>query len=154
MNIITTYKDFEADFMKRNRTLLTLYIVNTLVFSLIVTFLAFKKERFIFTNGKIFKEELLKEAFCAESFKNLTSANPSTYFLTKEIHKLVTDQPFIIDDYETLYLNDDKENSCKIIVKTSSGLKSFIIKLKESSLFPLGYKLSELLELEVDTSIL
>ena len=150
MNIKAHYKDFEADFIKKNRSILMLFIINTLVFATIVIFLVIRKERFIFTQGKVFKEEMLKVSFCAEAFKNVTSDTPSTYFLTDEIYKLVVDSPFLLGSYETLYLNDYKADSCKIIVKTDLGLKAFLINLDKSSSYPLQYKLKELIQIETN----
>ena len=152
MNIKAHYQNFEADFIRKNRTLLMLFIMNTLIFALIVTFLVMRKDRFIFTEGKIFKEEMLKESFCAKAFRNVTSDTPSTYFLTEEIYKLVIETPFVLGNYQTLYLNDHKTNSCKIIVKTDLDLKAFLINLDKSSLYPLQYKLKELIQIETDNN--
>lgn len=149
MKLLARFEDFESDFIKKNRSLLRLFIFSTLLSSVLLSLTLLKNEYYYFSTGKILKREMLLESFCLESFKNVTSSTPSPIFLKEEILNLVKADPFIIENSEILYLNDFKKEGCKLIIKTPSGLRSFIVNLDHSNLYPFNYKLAELIETQV-----
>jgi hypothetical protein len=142
-----SFNDHEAYFVTKNKQLLLMLIVS-LLFSGVSSFMLVTKERyFVFSSGEFFKERVLVEQVCLESFKSIVSDNPNSQLVSGEILELLEKSPFLLDISDVLKLKSLESGKCQIIVKSKKRLHSFLIEMVESDDFPFFYKLKAIDEL-------
>lgn len=91
---------------------------------------------FIYQGGEIFKENLLLVDICKEGFQSIAKKNPQAFFVTDGIIAVLKNEPFEIEDHEISYLKSVDPTHCRLILKTLSGSRSFLLELKEDKSFP------------------
>lgn len=136
------FDEHEARFVTRNKHLLGMLIAS-LLFSGVSAFMLITKERyFVFFSGEIFKERVLAEQICLESFKSIVANDPNSQVISGAILEILEKSPFLLDLDKVLKLKSLENGRCQIIVKSKRKLHSFLIELIESDDFPFFYKLN------------
>lgn len=136
------FDEHEARFVTKNKHLLGMLIAS-LLFSGVSAFMLVTKERyFVFSSGEVFKERVLAEQVCLESFKSIVSNDPNSQVISEAILEILEKSPFLLDLEIVLKLKSLETGKCQIIVKSNKRVHSFLIELIESDDFPFFYKLN------------
>ncbi len=143
------YQEFEAAFMRENR-ILKVGLALSMVLLLTLTFLTrMQKAYFIYQGGEIFKENLLLVDICKEGFESILKKKAHSFFVTDGIRSILKREPFDISEHEFLSVRELDQNHCKAILKTSEGLRSFVLELQKQKEFEFDFKISSIKETEI-----
>ncbi len=143
------YQDFEASFMRENRILKIGLAIGLVLLVALLVITRGQKAYFIYQGGEIFKENLLLVDICKEGFESIAKKNPQAFFVTDGIIAVLKSEPFEIEDHEISYLKSVDPTHCRLILKSLSGSRSFLLELKEDKSFPFAFKVSGIKETEV-----
>lgn len=143
------YQDFEASFMRENKILKVGLVVTLVMLLALLLITRSQRAYFIYQGGEIFKSNLLLVDICKEGFESIARKDPHPFFVTDGIISILKREPFEIEDHELSYLKSVDETHCRIIAKTLSGSRSFLLELKEDVSFPFAFKVSGIKETEV-----
>ena len=146
---MNNFQDFESSFMKENRFLkIGLVVCVSLLLGLLVM-TRMQRAYFIYQGGEIFKENLLLPDICKEGFLSIAKKNPHNFFVTDSIISVLKHEPFETESFEISYLKATDRNHCRLIAKTVSSSRAFLLELKEDSSFPFAFKISGIKETEL-----
>lgn len=143
------YQDFESSFMKENRFLkIGLVVCVSLLLGLLIM-TRMQRAYFIYQGGEIFKENILLPDICKEGFSSIVKKKPHSFFVTDSIISVLKSDPFEIESFEISYLKAVDKTHCRLIAKTISNSRAFLIELKEDNSYPFAFKISGIKETEV-----
>ena len=141
------YQDFSAKFINENKILKKYIGISLLINSMILLIVLFQKQYFIYQGGALYKEKPLLQDVCLSAFTGIINDKPNKHEVTNEILKILEKEAFTLK-LETVYqVIALSESTCKILIKANGRLQSFKIKMVSNDLYPLGFKLSEIIEL-------
>lgn len=124
------------------------------IFPLIILLSVSMDRYFIIKNKTLFDKQLHLSEVCALSFENLFSPEPKKSLIGTEIIKQLKEHSLEFDLNKILKVTDIGDKKCQIIASLSNGHGSFELVMDESSKYPFGYILKELIEVELaDKSI-
>lgn len=120
-----------------------------IIFPIILIFNLSIDKYFIVKNKSLFDKELLLTHVCALSFESLFSPEPKASLLGSEILKQLKVNSLEFDLTKILKVTELSDKKCQVIASLSNGNGSFELVMDKSSKYPFGYKLNELIEVEV-----
>ena len=147
------FSKFAASFVNQNKMLWATLGASLLISSLTLFFVLSSQRYFIVSNGKIFKERLLTEDICLESFSSMASGSPNTYLISDGIMQILEHEPFELKVDQVLKVSSIEAGKCRLIIKSSGVLRSFVVGLIEDKSFPFSFKLNQLDEVELKENI-
>lgn len=143
------YESLENVLMKELRLLRKTLIIVLVVFTLITSLVLVTKNKIFIQAQESVSTRPLLTYVCKEAFLSIASNKPVSAFLTSEIQNALKKIDFKVDVDDVLLNQEVDENKCRIIVKGSERVRSFLINMVKSSDFDFYYKLSEINEIEV-----
>lgn len=144
-----SYEQFEAKIMKRNTLQMWMIGGGLLLFGLAFFALAAQRAVFVYRGGDLFKERMLAERVCKESFLSITNGDPNPHLVSSGIRSLLKKESFDVSVDEVLKVDSIERGACRIILESGEGLLAFKITLLEGDRFPFHYKLNQIDELLV-----
>ena len=147
------FSKFEASFVNQNKILWATLGTSLLISSLTLFFVLSSQRYFIVSNGQIFKERLLTEDICLESFSSMASGSPNAHLISDGIMQILEHEPFELKVDKVLKVSSIEFGKCKLIIKSSGVLRSFVLSLIEDKSFPFSFKLNQLDEVELKENI-
>ncbi len=147
------FSKFEASFVNQNKILWATLGASLFISSLTLFFVLSSQRYFIVSNGKIFKERLLTEDICLESFYSMASGSPNAHLISDGIMEILERESFELKIDQVLKVSSIEVGKCKIIIKSSGVLRSFVVALIEDKSFPFSFKLNQLDEVELRENI-
>ena len=141
------YKDFSAKFINENKTLKKNLGLLLAINSVILLLVLLQKQYVVYQGGALFKDRPLLEDICLSAFIGISKDMPNKHEVTNEILNILEKESFTLKIEKIYQVIGLKDNYCKIIIQANGKLQSFKIKMLESDLYPLNYKLSEIIEL-------
>ena len=145
------YETLENVLMKELRLLRKTLMIVLVVFSLITLVVLLSKNKIFIQAGNTVNTRPLLTYVCKEAFLSIASNKPINAYLTSEIQNALKKNEFKVDVDEVLLNQEVDEGKCRIIVKGTGRIRSFLITLIKSSDYDFYYKLSEINEIEVNT---
>jgi len=143
------YESLENVLMKELRLLRKTLIIVLVAFSLVTLLVLVTKNKIFIQAQEAVNTRPLLTYVCKEAFLSIASNKPVSAFLTSEIKNALKKTDFKVEVDEVLLNQEVDENKCRIIVKGSERVRSFLINMVKSSGFDFYYKLSEINEIEV-----
>lgn len=142
-----SYDQFEAKIMKRNTLQMWMIGGAILIFGLAFFALASQRAVFVYRGGELFKERMLAERVCKESFLSITNGKPNPHLVSSGIRRILKTQNFDVKVNEILKVDSIEKGACRIILESAEGLLAFKVTLLEGRRFPFHYKLNQIDEL-------
>jgi hypothetical protein len=142
------FEEFENLYVKENRKLRFIMGGVLLTLVLIIFLLLGDKKYFILRNSKLVNEKPLLTWVCNESFLSITQGTPEKNLISDSILNELKKQEFKVSVDEVLSVFEIKNDVCRIIVKGSGKVRSFLVSFKASKDYPFYYKLFEINETE------
>ena len=143
------FADFEGQLMKQNRYLMYLSAGSLLVFGIVLALVLGQKSYFIYQGEDFFKERLLAEQVCKESFVSITEGEPNPHLVSEGIREILGEKSFDVKISKLLRIHSLERGACKIILDSEGELLSFKISMVSSESYPFFYKLNQIDELPV-----
>lgn len=144
-----SFDDFKEDILKENN-LFKKIVGTSLIFFILSVFLLLAKDQYVVsTYKKVLPNSIYLEEICDIAFKNLFITNPSEHLIHKSIIKDLEKSPMDFDLIKVLKIFKVDERICQVIVKTESGLRSFLVEFDYKNSYPFFYKLIAATEVAV-----